>query len=238
MTTLVLLPGMLGVHTQFDALRALVGDVAHHALDLPGHGPRELAAAPQGKPFSLDALCDDTLAQLDALGVARAVIAGHSLGGYIGLELARRDATRIAGVWTLGTKLWWDPSTAAREARRLDADTIAAKVPAWAAELAARHTGTDWRALLPHVAALLDELGGDNPLAPEKVASIDIPVRICVGDRDAMVSIEESVAVYRALPRASLDVLPSTPHPLEQTDPSLLATSLHSFMATMHVTTG
>ncbi len=231
MRPLVLLHGMLGTGSPFHPLCARLGEIPHHILELPGHGARVLGAHAAGKPFSLDALCDDTCAQLDALAIDRVVLAGHSLGGYIGVELARRGDARIAGVLTLGTKVWWDPATAERESRRLDADAITAKVPAWAAELAARHTGTGWRALLPHVAALLVELGGDNPLAPEKVASIDIPIRICIGDRDAMVSIEESVAVYRALPQGSFAVLPATPHPLERVDPSLLAATIRAFLA-------
>ena len=51
-----------------------------------------------------------------------------------------------------------------------------------------------------------------------------------LGDRDKMVSLEETTAVYKAIPHAALAVLPNTPHALEQTDPSLIAFFIHRFL--------
>ncbi|HEX2900608.1 MAG TPA: alpha/beta hydrolase, partial [Bacteroidia bacterium] len=47
---------------------------------------------------------------------------------------------------------------------------------------------------------------------------IQIPIRIGIGDRDTMVSLEETISAYRLLPNAQLFVMPNTPHPIEKID--------------------
>jgi pyruvate dehydrogenase E2 component (dihydrolipoamide acetyltransferase) len=67
------------------------------ALDLPGHGrsSKEIRAADLA---SLAGVLEDFL---DAVGVARAHLVGHSLGGAIALQVAIRDPERIAGLTLL-----------------------------------------------------------------------------------------------------------------------------------------
>jgi pimeloyl-ACP methyl ester carboxylesterase len=72
-------------------------------------------------------------------------------------------------------------------------------------------------------------MGADNPLKPEDYAGIQTPALIMLGDRDKMVSMDETLNVYKGLPQAQLAVLPSTPHPLEQVDVNLLAFLLKQF---------
>ena len=60
----------------------------------------------------------------------------------------------------------------------------------------------------------------------DALATVDLPVRVMVGDRDATVTLDETAAAYRALPRGELAVLPRTGHPLEQVDVTRLAGEL------------
>lgn len=53
---------------------------------------------------------------------------------------------------------------------------------------------------------------------------ISIPVQIMVGDQDNMVTLEESIEVYRSIPDARLAVLPDTKHPLDKIRTDLLLT--------------
>jgi hypothetical protein len=55
-------------------------------------------------------------------------------------------------------------------------------------------------------------------------------VRVMVGDRDAMVSVEESAAAARALPAGELAVLPRTPHPIEQVRLERLVGEIDDFL--------
>jgi pimeloyl-ACP methyl ester carboxylesterase len=76
---------------------------AHHghavlALDLPAHGRSDGPAL-----RSVEAMADWLLATLDAAGVARAALAGHSLGSLVALEAAARAPGRIGRLAMLGT---------------------------------------------------------------------------------------------------------------------------------------
>jgi pimeloyl-ACP methyl ester carboxylesterase len=77
--------------------------LAHHgfgvlAVDLPGHGRSKGPALP-----SVEAMAAWLLGILDAAGVTKAVLAGHSMGSLIALEAACQAPERVAGLALLGT---------------------------------------------------------------------------------------------------------------------------------------
>ncbi len=74
------------------AARALNDRAAVIAVDLRGRGASHALPGPVG----LDAHARDMLAVLDALGLQRAVVVGHSLGAYIAARLAVRHPDRVA----------------------------------------------------------------------------------------------------------------------------------------------
>lgn len=93
---------------------------AHHgcavlALDLPGHGRSE------GEPLpTIEALGIWLVATLDAFGVARAMIIGHSMGSLIALETAGRAPARVDGIALVGTAFPMKVSEALLAAARDD----------------------------------------------------------------------------------------------------------------------
>lgn len=58
--------------------------------NLPGYGGTELAG-----PMSFESLSDGLLALFDELGLDRAVIVGHSIGGMVAQEFAARHPQRV-----------------------------------------------------------------------------------------------------------------------------------------------
>lgn len=64
------------------------------ALDLPGHGISEV----KGAVHTMDYLADVVAAALESLGIEKAYIVGHSMGGYVALALCERHPERVAGV--------------------------------------------------------------------------------------------------------------------------------------------
>ncbi|MBK3732846.1 alpha/beta fold hydrolase [Azospirillum brasilense] len=76
--------------------------LAHHgrsvlAVDLPGHGRSAGAPLP-----SIEELADWVVALLDAAGVAKAALAGHSMGALVALETAARHGDRVESLALLG----------------------------------------------------------------------------------------------------------------------------------------
>jgi pimeloyl-ACP methyl ester carboxylesterase len=79
------------------------------ALDLRGHG-RGMRSM---EPFRLEDCADDAAAVLDQLEAGRAIVVGYSMGGPVGLLLARRHPDRVAALVMQATALEWQ--RAARE---------------------------------------------------------------------------------------------------------------------------
>lgn len=91
--TIVLLHGLTSNAHAFDAIAAAGLGAGHRliALDLRGRGL-------SGKPatgYGMAQHAGDVLLLLDALGLDRAIIAGHSFGGMLAYYLASRHADRV-----------------------------------------------------------------------------------------------------------------------------------------------
>ena len=121
---------------------------------------------------------------------------------------------------TLGTKFAWSPDVATREAARLDAGVIGAKVPRFAAMLEARHARAGgWELTLRNTASLLTALGADPPLDPPALASVRARVMLGVGDADDTVDAAETERFTAMIRGATSRVVPGTPHPIERVAP-------------------
>src|SRR6266542_552180 len=94
------------------------GQVAHFAakhrvvaLDLAGHGQSGAGR----KDWTMPAFGQDVVSVVDALGLKRVVLIGHSLGGPVVLEAARRMPGRVAGLVLVDTLVDFEQRLAAEE---------------------------------------------------------------------------------------------------------------------------
>src|SRR4051812_41274106 len=76
---------------------------AHHgysvlALDMPAHG-----RSPGTVRTSIEALADWVAAFIEAAGIARAAVVGHSMGSLVALDTALRHPQRVAKLALVGT---------------------------------------------------------------------------------------------------------------------------------------
>jgi pimeloyl-ACP methyl ester carboxylesterase len=165
---------------------------------------------------------DDVLRFMDEKGIAAAHLFGYSMGGFVALRLALRAPERILSLGTLATKMDWTEASCAAESSMLQPEAIAEKVPRFAEMLAATHPRNGWRKVVSETQRMIAEMHLHR-ITEEALSHIQQPACIMLGDRDKMVSIEETVALYRALPDASLAVMPDTPHPLERANMQVLA---------------
>jgi len=104
------------------------------------------------------------------------------------------------------------------------------KIPSFAAALKERHHPQNWKLVLEKTIEMLAEMGDNNPLQPEDYLTIGQPALLMLGDRDKMVTLEETLAVYKDLPDAQLSVIPNTPHPIELANTKRLAFEISSFL--------
>jgi lipase len=81
------------------------------AVDLRGH-----ASSTWDPPWSIERHVADLVATLDARGLDRPLVVGHSFGGFVALHLAAAAPSRVAGVVLLDPAGALDPARAAREA--------------------------------------------------------------------------------------------------------------------------
>jgi len=227
MQTLFLLHGAIGAADQLQPLaESLKAHYTVYTLDFSGHGGREMPAT----PFSIARFAEDVLQEMAALQLEKIAVFGYSMGGYVAMYLAKHYPEKIDRVVTLATKFHWDEATAAKEVQMVNADKIARKLPAFAETLEKRHAPNDWKLVMQHTGDMLTALGRQNTLQPDDYTTIAQPALVMLGDRDKMVGLEETVAVYKNLPNAQLAVLPATGHPIEQVDVAMLSYFIHRFV--------
>lgn len=226
--SLVLVHGALGDIRQLAPLATFFADRPTHVVELEGHGST-LASEPR---YSIERFAQQLRDTFVERGITRAHVFGYSMGGYVALHLAAQSPHLVASVATLGTKLAWSPEVARKETSRLDPVTIRAKVPTFADLLERRHAGAGgWESVLSKTAALMTELG-DRPVVDDGVlARLEAPVRLLVGDRDNVVSVQETMEGGRRLAKGEFGVLPATPHPFEQVRVELVASTLRDFLS-------
>jgi pimeloyl-ACP methyl ester carboxylesterase len=228
-TNLLLLHGALGNKEQFTDLgQALEHHFNVHSFDFSGHGAMALK---EGESYSMPVFAQNILDYMDSNAIAKADVFGYSMGGYAALYLCTIAPERLNKIYTLGTKICWTAEYAAKETRKLDADIILQKVPAFAAELENRHKAHDWKEVLMHTRQMMEYLGENNHLTEELLKSITHTVRLAQGDRDNTLAIEETLQAYRALPNASFEIYPSTHHPFEKVSIDRLVFAIYEFFA-------
>ncbi|MBK8521640.1 MAG: alpha/beta fold hydrolase [Chitinophagaceae bacterium] len=228
MQTILLLHGAIGAANQLSGVENELADsVAVLHFNFSGHGGSPFAA----EDFSIALFAMEVMAFLDKKGIPSINIFGYSMGGYVAMYLAKHHPERVNKIITLATKFKWDENIAANETKMLNAEKIEAKLPDFAASLQKRHAPNNWKTVLEKTAAMLVEMGKDNPLKPVDYPAIQQPVLLMLGDRDKMVTLEETVEVYKNLPKAQLAILPNTAHPIEMVDQARLAYEIRSFLA-------
>ncbi|MBS1771970.1 MAG: alpha/beta hydrolase [Bacteroidetes bacterium] len=227
MKTILLLHGAIGAADQLETLQQkLATQYKVLTMNLSGHGGKPYSE----KGFSIPVFAEEVKSFIREQNPEQVSIFGYSMGGYVAMYLAKHNPEMVESIVTLATKFHWDEPTAQKETGMLNADVISDKVPAFAKALEGRHAPNDWKGLLDNTKEMLTAMGNNNPLSLDDYATINTNSLLLLGDRDKMVTLKETVDVYKALPKAQLGVLPATPHPIEQVNMDLLSYFIAGFI--------
>jgi len=198
------------------------------ALDLPGHGASDGPALP-----SIAALADWVLAVLDAVGTARARIAGHSMGSLVALETAARGAARIDAVALLGfvpeMPIHPDLLAAARSGSHAALELMTSWGLAMRSQLGHNLAPGLWlqgetmrlleRASAAGLAADLSACAAYKGAAAA-AAAIRCPTLFLLGAEDRMTPAGKGKAFAETVPGAQVTVLPGIGHMMMIEDPA------------------
>lgn len=226
MKDLILLHGALGHSSNFAPYEQWLSQNFNvHKILFAGHGGSTLPE----EGISMEGYISQLHQYCEAHQLQDFNIFGYSMGGYVALCYAQQYPGKVSSILTLATKFNWTEEGAAKESKMLHPGTIAEKVPKYAAQLAALHGEDHWQALLPAVATMMISLGNKPLLFPDNLSQVSTKVQLMVGDKDVMVSLDETLQASKAIPEARFAVLPQTKHPIEQVRPSLLIAMMNDF---------
>ena len=214
-----------------------------HALTLLGHrgGP----AVPR-RPATVSDIVDAAEAMLDDLALDRPHIAGNSLGGWVGIELARRG--RAASVCALSPAGFWDQGGSSQKhgSSRLRRQAALARFGRPVAPLFLK-SRTVRRVSVRDIASRGDRLTAAQALeaaddllgcsvrddilgTTEQIAPLDplpCPITLAWSEADAVVPLATNGLIARErVPAASFVVLPGVGHVPMIDDPSLVAQTI------------
>ncbi len=224
---IILLHGAIGSEVSTISLRKFLADHRKvYSFNFPGHGGKDLTNG----EFGIETFSKELIAFMDMKKLEQASVFGYSMGGYVALYTALTHPQRFHRILTLGTRLLWDPETAAKEIAKLNPEKILEKVPAFASQLKHEHGDSHWTDLLSNTAAMLKKLGREPLLTMENLATLNVPVRICVAEHDTVAGTELSKSIADILPKGEYVEIPDAYHPLEKTPLSEILNQIKNFL--------
>ncbi len=205
-------------HTIWDAMLSYLSPkVQAILLDLRGFGKTE---APDGT-YTMLQHAEDVFGLLDSMGIEKAVLVGHSLGGYIAFAFAQQYPDRLSGLGLVATQAVAD-SPEQRQGRYTTADKVLAQGAIVAAdmmppivtadsELRGRLRELILQARPQGIAGTLWGMAERADFSPF-LHEIRVPVEIVAGENDRGIPLERSREMERLLPNAHLTVVPGAGH--------------------------
>ena len=199
--------------------------------DLRGHGESD---APDG-PYSMGLLAEDLVNLLEYLEIEKAILCGHSMGGYITLAYADQYPRRMSGMGLITTR-----AEADTEAGRAGRYEMVKAVKKQGAEPLSDSLGPrltkdkelvqEMRIMLAETppAGIIGALEGmaGRPDRADFLPGINIPALVVAGAEDQIIDLESAKKMADALPGGAFLSIPDAGHlPMLET-PEALGKSL------------
>ena len=193
----------------------LVGPLAErHTVitwDLRGHGRSDSPDDP--KEYSVELSLADMIGLLDRAGAAKAMLMGHSLGGYLSLAFHLAHRERVAGLVLVDT----GPGYRKDEARA-----------AWNHMVEKRAQALTAKPGLMHAARGI--LAQRDGRVIESLPEIRVPTLVIVGEDDKPF-LSGSKYMAEKIPGAKLEVIPGAGHSPQESHPETVLRALAPYLA-------
>jgi pimeloyl-ACP methyl ester carboxylesterase len=187
-----------------------------------GHG--RTADVP-AEPMDYHAMAEDTAELMTQLGVKDACVLGWSDGGVVGLDLAIHHPGLVKKLAISGANI--RPSMPAEPG---SGDRTAEDIPAFIRK-PYEQLSPDGAAYWPVVYERLDRMWRTQPnFTREQLGRITANTLVIAGDRDATAA-EETVDLWRAIPRAQLWIAPDSDHGLPLNKSAVFNAAVERFFA-------
>lgn len=219
---------------------------AHHgynvlAVDLPGHGR---SAGPALN--SIEAISAWLLALLDAAGIAKAMLVGHSMGSLAALETAGSAPDRVSRLALVGTAFPMRVSDALLDAAREEEQRAIDMVNIWSHSTMSAKPSSPGpgfsvmegsRRLMQRIARRGPELlfhtdfsvCNDYAHGQAAAAKVGCPTLLLLGQRDMMTPAKATAALKEAIAHARTVVVPASGHSLMAEQPDAVLDALYGF---------
>lgn len=240
---LILLHGLFGSARNWGAVqKALSSDYRVVALDLRNHG-----ASPHARDMDYASQAEDIAETLAALGIERAVVLGHSMGGKAAMMLAltrpelverliiadiapRPYAPALRGVVAALQALPLHAGLTRQEAdQALRAAVPEAPIRSFLLQnLRFETTPSSWRIGLAEIASAMPAI---EDFAPPPGARFDGPVLAMAGALSPYIRAEDHAAFRALFPRMSFASIPRAGHWLHAENPQGFSAALEEFLA-------
>jgi pimeloyl-ACP methyl ester carboxylesterase len=221
--------GMLTIDLNFASLIPTLAQT-HTVIgvEMQGHG----RTANIDREITYANLATDIVALLDHLGIERAAVLGHSMGGGVALELAVNHPDRVSAIVPISASVSKD----GMHPDLLDPSTFETSSIMPTAQDFADFKGA-YERLSPHPeqfdAFLMTLSGMDSDFAgwtDEQLAGIRCPVLIVQGDND-FTTVPHAGVMLAKIPNSTLAVIPATTHMQVTRRDTILLPMLEQFFA-------
>ncbi len=214
--------------------------------DLRGFGESAFNEDGPDEDPALSWMARDVLDILDRIGVNAAVVVGLSLGGYVAMEIARQDASRIAGLVLVDTKASADHEEARANRLRVAEQVLeAGSTAALARAMIPALLGPTTQSRRPEVVARVrdwieeaDPVGvawaqramAARPDSHADLAALNVPALVVWGDEDALSPRAEQDSMLESLHDARFVEIAGSGHLSAVEAPDAVSAALVSFL--------
>lgn len=233
----ILVHGFPMDHTNWQPLIPFIHPNIHLILpDLRGFGKSPVSE----DVYSMDLLAGDVCAVLDRLKIQKAVVIGHSMGGYVTLAFARLFPDRLMGIGLVGSKPGPDsPDKRAGRREMVDAirrEGMQAVVDRMLTNLTRDADVANQISKIMMKTSTQAGIGATLGMAEREdstamISELNIPGLVMVGTDDPFAPLEPAIELVQKMKNARLVKIYGAGHMMMMERPEAVAAGINDFLA-------